>query len=109
MQIVSVSLQKYSAHITQTSFRVRVKQGRKLFSAPLTFFLSLYSKRGTVRKCREFTFSVQFFWLNADKIKAGKKRIVLKSGLVSCYKVARSPNQMCAQLLIGKGQLKSYT
>lgn len=42
MQIVSVSLQKYSEHITQNSFRIRAKQGRKLFPAPLTLFLSLY-------------------------------------------------------------------
>jgi len=61
MQIVSVSLQKYSEHITQNSFRIRAKQGRKLFPAPLTLFLSLYSKQGTVRKCQELTISVQFF------------------------------------------------
>lgn len=60
MQIVSVSLQKYSEHITQTSFRIRAKQGRKLFPALLTLFLSLYIKGGTVRKCRELAISVQF-------------------------------------------------
>lgn len=59
MQIVSVSLQKYSEHITQTSFRIRAKQGRKLFPAPLTLFLSLYSEGGTVRKGRELAVSAQ--------------------------------------------------
>lgn len=68
MQIVSVSLQKYSELITQTSFRIGVKQGRKLFPALLTLFLSLYIKGRAVRKCQELTISVQFLWLNANKV-----------------------------------------
>lgn len=57
MQIVSVSLQKYPEHITQNSFRIRAKQGRKLFPAPLTAFLSLYSMQRIVRKCSQFQYS----------------------------------------------------
>lgn len=42
-------------------------------------------------------------------IKLRKKGIFfLKAGLVSHYKVANSPNQECAQLVVGKGQSKSY-
>lgn len=90
MQIVSVSLQKYSEHITQTSFRIRAKQGRKLFPAPLTLFLSLYSEGGTVRKGRELAVSAQLLWLTPsaqlpNQSWGGKKKIVLKAGAVSHY------------------------
>lgn len=91
MQIVSVSLQKYSEHITQTSFRIRAKQGRKLFPAPLTLFLSLYSEGGTVRKGRELAVSAQLLWLTPsaqlpNQSWGGKeKKIILKAEAVSHY------------------------
>lgn len=98
MQIVSVSSQKYSEHITQNSFRIRVEQGRKLFPAPLTLFLALHSKPGTVRKCRELAVSVRFLRLNAkeaDRKKEGLKKKT-KPGAVSPFKVPNSPIQMCS-------------
>lgn len=90
MQIVSVSLQKYSEHITQTSFRIRAKQGRKLFPAPLTLFLSPCSEGGTVRKGRELAVSAQLLWLTPsvqlpNQSWGEKKKIILKAGAVSHY------------------------